>query len=318
MATATERHILEERLNKYDQVWVQLALLAVRNTGLKIKGTKAWSPIFAQNRAICRYLNQRLWNFHVTGNLDNKKLHVLTKYVPPKITCEEDIHAHHATALTEWHLAKGNAANFSIQHLEDLIQFHSERRDIKRETAVKQILHWEEVRNLHGRQSRMMTSSKPNVIQTLLVPRPHSTNPTALAEITNPDHIQQVILQRNATKLAAAYGSHFTVSPLSSLVGTIEKEARQMIFDIMDHRVRIHQGVSKTCISHTSNTPLYGSGHGSGAGVVNWHGLNETLITMYEETQPGCLMTSPDNRHEQNQQVISFVDDNKLSQSFLA
>ena len=38
---------------------------------------------------------------------------------------------------------------------------------------------------------------------------------------------------------------------------------------------------------------------------------------MYEETQPWCLMTSPDKHHEQNQQVISFVDDNKLIQSFL-
>ena len=37
----------------------------------------------------------------------------------------------------------------------------------------------------------------------------------------------------------------------------------------MEHRVRIHQGVSKKSISHTSSTPIYGSGQGSGAGVVN-------------------------------------------------
>ena len=61
----------------------------------------------------------------------------------------------------------------------------------------------------------------------------------------------------------------------------------------MKHRVCIHQGVSKECILHTSETPLYGSGQGSGAGVVNWHGHNETLIAMYEETQPGCKMASP-------------------------
>ena len=36
---------------------------------------------------------------------------------------------------------------------------------------------------------------------------------------------------------------------------------------------------------------------------------------MYKETQPACKMASPDNRHKQNQQVISFVDDNKLMQN---
>ena len=38
-------------------------------------------------------------------------------------------------------------------------------------------------------------------------------------ELTHPDHIQQVILQRNAMKLAAAHGSHFTKPPLVDLVG---------------------------------------------------------------------------------------------------
>lgn len=102
--------------------------------------------------------------------------------------------------------------------MEDLIQYHQERRDIKRETAVKQILHWEVIRNLHSRQGQMMTNSRPNVIQTLLVPRPHSTDPTALMELQNPDHIQQVIFRQNATKLAA-HGSHFTIPPISSLTG---------------------------------------------------------------------------------------------------
>ena len=62
--------------------------------------------------------------------------------MPSEVKCEEDIHFNHGIALKEWHLAKGNAANLRVQHLEDLIQCHSEQRDIKRETAVKQILHW--------------------------------------------------------------------------------------------------------------------------------------------------------------------------------
>ena len=85
----------------------------------------------------------------------------------------------------------------------------------------------------------------------------------------------------------------------------------------MDHWVRIHQEVSQTCITHSDETPLYGSGQGSGAGVINWHGHNEALIAMYDQTQPGCLMKrSPDGKTEINQKVISFVDVNKLIQAF--
>ena len=64
-----------------------------------------------------------------------------------------------------------------------------------------------------------MTRSKPNVIKTLLVLKPHSADPHALMEITNPDHIQEIILRRNSSKLGAAYGSPFTLEPLATLVG---------------------------------------------------------------------------------------------------
>ena len=198
---------------------MRLALSAVRSKGSKIKGTKDWSPVFAHNCAVCRYWNQRLRHYFVSGTLDNPCLVIPAKYVPSEVKCEEDIHSNHGIALKEWHLAKGNTANLQVQHLENLIQYYSERRDTKRETAVKQILHWEEMRNLHGRQGQMMTNSRSNVIQTLLVPRPHSTDPKALMELTHPDHIQQVNLQRNDTKLAPAYGSHFTKPPLVNLVG---------------------------------------------------------------------------------------------------
>ena len=525
VASETERVFLAQRLNKYDEVWVQLALSAARVTRSKIKGTHAWSLVFAQKGAICRYWNQRLRHFHTTGTLDPQTLRIPPKYVPQSVTSKEELTEQHILALQEWHKAKGNAATLQAQHLEDLIQFHSEKRDIKRETAVKMILHWEEMRNLHGRQSRMMTSSnKPKVIRTLLEPKPHSEDTNALMEITEPNHIQQVILQRNASKLGAAHGSHFTVPPLSTMFGhhgettaaddlvngtfdtsvvdswsdithrrelklflhhlqrpraangttiddmrweygpedfrdtfskkredtgcgpsgitmqfyhmfclddelatmhasfiylpfkygfslhrwqnsvhfmlmkidvplweklriiqlmegdfngglrfifgkklmhfsiihkissdatyggrpgrschdallriqlgmeycrlsrtmaafkdidataCFDNQIRNLIglntrrlgadkniarcqtetLEKMDHRVRIHQGVSKQAISHSDETPLYGSGQGSGAGVVNWHGHNETLIAMYEETQQGCIMKSPD------------------------
>ena len=84
----------------------------------------------------------------------------------------------------------------------------------------------------------------------------------------------------------------------------------------MEHRTRIQQGISTESITHTEETPIYGSGQGSGAGVMNWHGHNEILIAMYDETQPGCEKMSWDNRHVQMQPVVSFVDDNKLMRGF--
>ena len=126
---------------------------------------------------------------------------------------------HHSEASEEWHKAKGNEVALCVQHLEDLIQYYMEQRNVKKEIAVKQLLRCEEVRNLHFRHSTIMTRLKPNMIKTLLVPRPYSEDPHALMKIKNPDHIQQIILTRNATKLGAAHGLHFTVEPLATLVG---------------------------------------------------------------------------------------------------
>ena len=114
VATATERTILEQRLDKYDEVWVQLAQSAVRQTGSKIKGTKAWPPIFAHKGAICQYWNQRIQNFHVTGKLKAEQLCLPPKYVPPTITCKDELHDHHANALKEWHIVKVNAADLRV------------------------------------------------------------------------------------------------------------------------------------------------------------------------------------------------------------
>ena len=70
-------------------MWVQLALSAVHSTGLKIKGTEAWSPIFAHEGAICQYWNQRLRIFRVTDTFNTKNLNIPTKYTPPKVTSKE-------------------------------------------------------------------------------------------------------------------------------------------------------------------------------------------------------------------------------------
>ena len=196
-----------------------ISLGSCANYWVKDKRNEGLVTYICSQRSNLQVLEYSMRIFCATGNVDAPDLSIPTKYSTPKVVSETELHQQYITALKEWHQVKGNAANFRTQHLEDLIQFHSERKDLKRETAVKQILHWEEIRNLHGRQSQMMTSSKTRVIRTLLVPRPHSEDLTALMEITDPACIQQIILTRNASKLAAAHGSPFTMPPLTSIIG---------------------------------------------------------------------------------------------------
>ena len=228
-ASAKEQQYLRARLDKYDEVWVQLAKLALKKTSMTYTGHRAWSPTFAKKGAICRYWNQRLRQYYTTGILNSGNVPTPPKFEPPPIQTADELVRYHADALQEWHAVKGNAAALRVQHLEDLIQYYMEQRNVKQETAVKQLLLWEEVRNLHSRHTAIMTRSKPNVIKTLLVPKPHSADPHALMEITDPDHIQEIILQRNSSKLGAAHGSHFTLEPLATLVGQHGDTNKQMI-----------------------------------------------------------------------------------------
>ena len=169
---------------------------------------------------ICQYWNFRLRKYYIEGSLNPTDIPLPAKFDPPHVSTEADLVKYHSEAIQDWHTAKGNAAALRVQHLEDLIQYYMDQRNVPRETAVKQLLHWEEVRNLHSRHSAIMTRAKPNVITTLIIPRPHSEDPNALMEIKDPDHIQQIILRRNATKLGAAHGSLFTEEPLQTLVGS--------------------------------------------------------------------------------------------------
>ena len=56
-ATPKEMTILIERLNKYDQVWVELLKAATLQSKCKIGGIKPWSPALAQSGSIVRYWN---------------------------------------------------------------------------------------------------------------------------------------------------------------------------------------------------------------------------------------------------------------------
>ena len=96
---------------------------------------------------------------------------------------------------------------------------YAEKHNIKKESAVKQILHSEETRKLHKRQKQIMAPHDGRQLKSLLIPKPSSTNPSALMEITHPDHILEILLRRNCTKLGAAHDGHFNFGPLLQTVG---------------------------------------------------------------------------------------------------
>ena len=64
-----------------------------------------------------------------------------------------------------------------------------------------------------------MGRNKQDVIKSLVIPCPSSTNPAATMEITDPTHIQSIILRRNAAKLGAAKHSIFNQDRLKNLLG---------------------------------------------------------------------------------------------------
>ena len=51
----------------------------------------------------------------------------------------------------------------------------------------------------------------------------------------------------------------------------------------MENHVRMAQGISEGCLKHSPASAIRGPGQGSGAGVPNWHGHNETLIAAYSK-----------------------------------
>ena len=85
----------------------------------------------------------------------------------------------------------------------------------------------------------------------------------------------------------------------------------------MKHRVKTGVGLSTEYIHHTEDSPMYGSGQGSGAGGANWHGHNEVILKAYQDFHPPRKLHGPDPDKTVEQAGVSFVDDNTLFLSFL-
>ena len=218
-ASTTERSFLIKRLNKYDTVWVQLALSAAKTAAPTYGGSLPWSPALARAGSQARYWNQRIHIYQQTGDLQGERIVLPLNYIPPTIHNVSELEEQYMTALANWHKTKGSAADLRKQHLEDLIEQTMLRFDIPREKALKQILHREELRNLHRRQGGIMGNNRCDVIKSLIIPSPNSENPNAMMEIHNPENIQSIILRQNASKLGAVRHSVFNQPRLLNLLG---------------------------------------------------------------------------------------------------
>ena len=86
------------------------------------------------------------------------------------------------------------------------------------------------------------------------------------------------------------------IGPLNQRSGATTEMNRCQTLTLqgMKHQVKIAQGVSDGFFMHTEDTPVFGSGQGSGAEVPNWHSHNETITSTYKEFHKGITMATPD------------------------
>ena len=218
-ATVTERQFLAQRLNKYDKVWVQLALAAAKAAVPTFGGNLPWSPTLAQAGSIALYWNQRSHRYQCTGDFHGSDIPLPLYYVPPAITSGTEIDEAYHKALEQWHNTKGSRADLRKQHLEDLAEQTALRQNIPQEKALKQLIHREEVRTLHQWLGAIMGRNKCDVIKSLVIPSPSSTNPNGTMEIHDPTQIQSIILRCKAAKLGAVKDSIFNRERLHNLMG---------------------------------------------------------------------------------------------------
>ena len=195
LAPPGECTVLIQRLDKYDKVWVQLVRAATKQTRCSVHGVKPWSPTLARDSSIARYWNSRVCLFHTAGILNSGHIAIPSGYKPDPVTTETHLLTARDTTTLKWHETKSNADDLRTQNLEDRIDNYAMKHYIKRESAVKQILHCEENKKLHSRQKQIMSSMDGSQLRSLLIPQPSSVDRTAHLEITDTQQVLNVLLR---------------------------------------------------------------------------------------------------------------------------
>jgi hypothetical protein len=64
------------------------------------------------------------------------------------------------------------------------------------------------------------------------------------------------------------------------------------------YRLRTEIGLSEASYSHTAQTPIYGTGQGSGNSPMIWCFLSSTLFDCYETQAFGAIYETPDKKYQ--------------------
>jgi hypothetical protein len=75
------------------------------------------------------------------------------------------------------------------------------------------------------------------------------------------------------------------------------------------YRLRTELGLSEECYSHTEDSPIYGTGQGSGNSPMIWCFLSSALFNCYEQTAYGASYATPDKSYQMKLHMVGYVDD---------
>jgi len=75
------------------------------------------------------------------------------------------------------------------------------------------------------------------------------------------------------------------------------------------YKLRTELGLSDTHYSHHHETPIYGTGQGSGNSPMIWCFLSSLLFNCYETQANGAYYATPDKHHHTQLHTVGYVDD---------
>ena len=83
-----------------------------------------------------------------------------------------------------------------------------------------------------------------------------------------------------------------------------------LTLQLAKYHVRTDLGMSSTSFSHSPDSPIYGTGQGSGNSPMIWGFISSVLLDAYESLAEPAVYCNPDRTNEIKLAMIGFVDDN--------
>ena len=80
----------------------------------------------------------------------------------------------------------------------------------------------------------------------------------------------------------------------------------------MQFHIKTALGISKDCYTHSEETPLHGSGQGSGSSAPIWLFISSIIMDCFEDIASGMTMANMDGTEKITQWIDGFVDDTSI------